>query len=168
MATLGQTPVLATPAEALEAMERHLSMVLRGKTLSEVGWKRPNPLTLLIPLTAIREDGGQDEYLFRFYFGYYPEWPPSVRAVNPETSEFRYPEDNRWVPRVQGTSELGFHPQYQNVGQLVCNSTTLEFYQVNHGCDPAHVWDAKRHTFALTLAVLRDYLKPPYYKGRQS
>lgn len=167
MARLGVAPIPVTPSRALEALEKHLPMVLRGQTLEAAGWKRLDPLTLLIPLQAFREDGRVDDYYLRFGFAYYPEWPPSVKAVNPETLRYDYPADQHWVPRVEGTNEIGFHLQYAGVGQLVCNSATLEFYQINHSCDLRHVWDSERHTFALTLSVLRDYLRPPYYKGRQ-
>ncbi len=157
-----------TPARAIEALEKHLRVVLQGQTLESVGWKQLDPLTLLIPLQAVREDGGTDDYYFRFGFAYYPEWPPSVRAVNPKTLRYDYPADVRWLPSVERCSEIGFHPQYNaSVGQLICNSSTLEFYQVRHSCEPWHLWDAGRHTFALTLNVLRDCLRPPYYRGRR-
>src|SRR5690348_14341481 len=102
MARPGEEPVPNTPARAQAALEADLPRVLRGRTLEEAGWKRPDALTLLVPLAGEREDGTVDEFLLRLQFGYYRDWPPSAQFVNPETGTYRYPDDVRWLPRIEG------------------------------------------------------------------
>ncbi len=78
MARAREAPLPNTPARAQAALDAHLPLALRGRTLDEVGWARPDPLTLLIPLSGIREDGTRDDFLLRLHFLYYPDWPPSA------------------------------------------------------------------------------------------
>jgi len=165
MAEIGKDPVPNTPAEAVAALNSHLPIVLRGKTMSEVGWERPDLLTLLIPLVGTRDDGADDKYLLRLNFGYYPEWPPSALFVNPDTKQYAYPSDISWLPIVEGNNGLAVHKDYNNQGQLICCSMTLEFYKVRHSVDPRHLWNSKGN-FAATLNAIKNALKPPYYKGR--
>lgn len=167
MARAGEEPLPSTPARARAALEADLPLVLRGRILEEAGWKRPDPLTLLIPLVGVREDRTEDDYLLRLHFGYYPDWPPSARFVNPETGTYRYPDDVRWLPRIEGANEIAVHANYDNRLQLICASVTLEFYQVRHGVADRLVWDPKVQNFAATLAAIRRGLGPPFYRRRQ-
>jgi hypothetical protein len=174
MALLGTIPVPNTPAQAIAALDAHLPLVLRGQTLKQASWRRPDLLTLLIPVMGFRSDDAQtkiveDEYLLRLRFGYYPEWPPSAQFINPLTNEFRDPEDKYWLPRIEGTNEIQVHANYGNAhGQVVCCSVTLEFYQVNHGCEERHIWDAQLQNFAATVNAITSALRSSYYKGRQA
>jgi len=166
MATIGADPVPVAPAVAKAALEAHLSKVLRGQSLEEAGWVRPDLLTLLIPLAGQLPGGEPDDFLLRFHFGYYPEWPPSAQFVNPETRRYTFPEDVSWVPKIEGTPEIQTHTNYNSGGQLICCSLTLEFYLVRHGVEEKHLWDSKTMNFGATLYAIRRGLGPQFYKGR--
>lgn len=168
MAQIGVAPIPNTPAGAKAAFEKDLDRVLKGKTLEELGWERSDSLTLFVPLTAVRENGDEDSYLLRLQFGYYPEWPPSAKFVNPKTKTYSPEDDRSWLPKIEGTNELGIHADYNNKGQLICCSLTLEFYLVGHGVEARHLWDHNLYNFAGTINTIKRYLRPPYYKGRQS
>jgi hypothetical protein len=171
-------------------VDRHLASVLAERTLESVGWARPDPLTLYVPLRGFTTptsafaygfdpseppaegerpfagapDG--DDYLLRLYFSYYPGWPPSAQFVNPATMQFG-PGDKAWLPMVSDTNELHVHASYGDSGkQVICCSATLEFYLVNHGVEDRHRWQPGS-SFAITLNVLSRYLRPPAYTGRQ-
>lgn len=176
--------------QARAALDRHLDKVLGGRVLEAVGWHRPDPLTLYVPLRGYTSatsasaygfdpsepptDGQQlfaeapegDDYLLRLYFSHYPTWPPSARFVNPATKEFG-PHEKEWLPNISGASELHVHAAYGDGGeQLICCSATLEFYLVNHDVQERHRW-RPGSSFAITLNTLSRYLRPPTYTGRQ-
>jgi hypothetical protein len=184
-------PVPADFGQARDAVDRHLGQVLAGRALESVGWERPDPLTLYIPLrgfstatTAVAygfdpagdpagADGAfadapaGDDYLLRLYFSHYPAWPPSARFVNPATRQFAA-GDRRWLPAINGASEVHVHANYAGTsGQVICCSVTLEFYQVNHGVADQHRWQPGS-SFASTLNVLSRYMRPPAYTGWQA
>lgn len=172
MAAINAEPVPNTPAAAHRALERDLPKVLRGRTLEDAGWHRPDDLTLLVPMQAEREDGGRDDFLLRLGFGYYPDWPPSAQFVNPATGRYDYPTDVQHLPRIEGSNELAVHSFYNSNGQypvvqLVCASVTLEFYLIRHAVEPMHLWDPSKQTFAATINGISHWMKAPYYKGRQ-
>jgi hypothetical protein len=164
VAQAGVDPVPSTPTLAIEALEKDLKKVLKGKTLEEVGWERPDPLTLLLPMVGVREDGTEDCYLLRLHFAYYPEWPPSALFVNPETRSYQYPQDEKYLPEIVG-NEIKMHANYNNKQQLICCSTTLEFYLVRHGVKPEHVWDKSHQNFWATISAIKRGLKFPIYRG---
>jgi hypothetical protein len=184
-------PVPVDFGQARDAVDRHLGQVLAGRALESVGWERPDPLTLYVPMRGFTtatptvaygfdpsEDlagaGGAfadapagDDYLLRLYFSHYPAWPPSARFVNPATRQFTA-GDERWLPMITGTNELYVHANYAGTGgQVICCSATLEFYQVNHGVAEQHRWQPGS-SFAATLNVLSRYMRPPAYTGRQA
>ncbi len=169
MVQIGQepVPVPVTPALAVAVVDRHLPIVLQGRTLDEAGWRRPTPLSLLVPLAAERADGGTDDFLLRLGFTYYPDWPPSALFVNPATGSYRYPDDRLHLPAIN-TPEIAVHAHFDGVPQLVCCSFVLEFYLVRHGGEVRHLWDPSLHTFAATLNAIRRALRQPYYQGRQT
>jgi hypothetical protein len=173
MARAKEVPIPNTPARAQAALDADLPLALRGRAFEETGWSRPDPLTLLIPLVAVREDGTHDDYLLKLNFLYYDDWPPSAQFVNRETHTYRFADDVRWLPKIEGTNEIAVHPQYDlpagaGKTQLICASVTLEFYQVLHSVEARLVWDPKVQTFAATLAAIERVLRKPFYKGRQA
>jgi hypothetical protein len=150
-----------------ETFQRDLQSVLKGDTLTDRGWSQPDGLTLLVPMLAENAQQGQvDLYLLRLFFDHYPKGPPSAQFINPLTMEYRFPDDVRWVPKCENAPDIHFHPNYNNGGQLICSSTTLEFYKVNHDVKPEHVWDSTRMNFLATLAAIRRGLTPAHYRGR--
>lgn len=169
MAEIGQDPVLPTPASALAALERDLPVVLEGRTLEQAGWLRPEPLTLVLPLLA--DTPPRDFYFLRLNFAYYSEWPPSARFVNPYTLEYQIGSDRHWLPKIEGTPEIQVHENYGSVGQLICCSATLEFYQIRHDVKAENVWNPKTdpdaHNFAFTINAVKRALLSAFYKGRQ-
>jgi len=164
MAAVNETPV-AAPARGIEALERDLPVVLRGRPVEEAGWCRFDDLTLLIPLWSI----AFDFYLLRLQFHCYPEWPPSAQFVNPVTKEYKVGHDTIWLPSIEAP-HIRVHADYSGQKrQLICNSSTLEFYEVRHGLDhPDHIWRSDRQNFNHTLSTISHALQREYYRGRQS
>lgn len=149
-----------------EAFQRDLQRVLRDASLSDRGWVKQDELTLLVPMIAESMDGRADLYLLRLVFDHYPKGPPSAQFVNPLTLSYSYPQDACWVPRSEGANHIHFHTNYNGFGQLICSSTTLEFYKVNHDVAAENVWNAERMNFLSTLAAIRSGLAPAFYRGR--
>jgi len=150
----------------MEAFRRDLQAVLKDATLTDKGWAMPDDLTLLVPMLAQNPQGTVDLYLLRLFFDHYPKAPPSAQFVNPITLSYKYPEDVSWVPRSEGAQDIGFHTNYCGSGQLICSSTTLEFYKVNHSVNAEHVWNPERMNFLATLAAIKRGLVPSFYRGR--
>lgn len=153
-----------------EAFQRDLQSVLKGDTLTDRGWSQPDGLTLLVPMLAENAQQGQvDLYLLRLFFDHYPKGPPSAQFLNPLTMSYSFPDDVCWVPKCEGLQDLNFHTNYGgSSGQVICSSTTLEFYKVNHDVKPEHVWDPTRMNFVATLAAIRRGLAPAHYRGRST
>ncbi len=158
--------VVAGVAAIEEDIPRVLSLI-GASSLEELGWSRPNPLSLLIPLLGIHE-GKKDDYLLRLGFQAYRQWPPSAQFVNPETLAYRYPDDQQHVPKLT-SPECTTHVAYRrNQGglpiQLVCCSATLEFYDVLHNVDSQLVWRGEE-TFYTTIQAIQKAFGSAY-KGR--
>lgn len=162
----GMKPVANTPADAIAALDSHLPLVTRGRSLAELGWERPDPLTLFVPMHGHAVDGSVDEYLLKLGFGHYPDWPPSAQFVNPSTRTYAKGQDERWLPRiVDPSNEIKTHADYNREQQLICCSTTLEFYAVGHSFKPEHGWDPATQNLAATLNAIERGLRPPLYRG---
>lgn len=180
-------PQLADPAEAATAVDVHLASMLRGGAPELVGWDRPDPLSLYVPLRGFTAGTDAcsygfdpaaahiapypqlppgDDYLLRLYFSHYPQSPASAQFVNPATRRFDPATDLSWLPNIQGATEVFVHPSYNMGGQLICCSATLEFYLVNHDVEPKHQW-TPGSSFAQLLNTLSRYLRPDTYQGRQ-
>lgn len=149
-----------------EAFARDLEIVLKGASPAERGWAVPNDLTLLVPLFASAAAGTSDFYLLKLFFDHYDSGPPSAQFVNPITMSYSFPGDVIWVPRIEGHTAIAFHANYSNQGQLICSSTTLEFYKVNHGVEDGHIWRQGQMTFLTTISAIKAGLAQPFYKGR--
>lgn len=150
-----------------EAFQRDLKEVLGDDTLIARGWSQPDDLTLLVPMIAENPQSGQaDFYLLRLVFDHYPKGPPSAQFINPITMTYVHTSDRPWLPKCEGAQDIHFHPNYNDSGrQLICSSTTLEFYKVNHDVKAEHVW-TEQMNFKVTLSAIRRGLAPPFYKGR--
>jgi len=150
-----------------EAFDRHLAQALRGRQLAELGWRRHDDLTLLVDMSAVHPQTAKtDSFLLRLVFDHYPNNPPSAQFVNPETKKYEGTQDASHIPQIEGAQHIHFHPNYNGTGQLICSSTTLEFYKVQHGVDAAHRWDARPHSFLDTIAAIKSGLAQPFYRGR--
>lgn len=152
--------------EGRAAFARDLARKLNGRTLTEVAWSQPDDLTLLVPIFAQRLDLAPDFYLLRLAFDCYPKFPPSAQFVNPKTLVFDNPADLCWLPKIDGHPAIATHASYNGGGQLICSSTTREFYDVKHDVDEKNVWVEGQRTFGDTLAAIHTGLQAPYYKGR--
>ena len=168
MAKAGTAPILATPSDAIAAFERDLIKALRNRTLEEAGWRRLDDMTLLVPLQGRQANGTIDDYLLRLGFAYYPDWPPTAQFVNPQTLNYDKATDKCWLPKIDGCPEIAVHPDYQNRGQLICCSLTLEFYAVLHGVQENHVWNPEKHNFSATIHQIDWALGTQFYKGRHA
>lgn len=151
-----------------EAFARDLEIALKGASPAERGWAVPNDLTLLVPLFARTADGNMDAYLLKLFFDHYSNGPPSAQFVNPLTLSYSYLDDVMWVPYIEGHPDIAFHANYNNERQLICSSTTLEFYKVNHSVREEHVWRTGEMTFLATIAAIKVGLLPPFYKRRST
>lgn len=165
MLILGKAPVQDI-AQGQVAFAADLSRFLGQRSLDEVGWAKPDDLTLLVPLFGTRAGGGRDPYLLRLYFDHYPTWPPSALFVNPLTLTYKYRDDVQWVPETNYPQEIAFHTNYPPGIQLICCSLTLEFYKVNHSVEEAMIWREEKHKFTSTIAAIKRALVQPHYMGR--
>lgn len=168
MATANTYPTIDIAA-GLAALEEDIPRVLRlenATSLAELGWTRPNNLTLFVPMMGSR-NGVTDEYLLRLGFQAYRKWPPSTQFVNPETLTYCSPEDQHHVPKLT-SPECHTHIDYKNPKgttiQLICSSATLEFYEVLHSVKPEHIW-RDTDTFFTTITVIRKAFTS-FYQGR--
>jgi hypothetical protein len=161
-------PVPSTPADAAAALDDDLPVVLKGASLDDVEWMRPDPLTLVVPLIGGRPGTAGQLYFLKLNFGYYRAWPPSALFVNPMSLQYDKTKDKIWLPNISGCQEIAVHPDYQEKGQLICCSSTLEFYMVGHGVEAKHMWDPKSQNFAATINAIRRALRSDFYKGRQT
>lgn len=151
------------------ALDADLPRVLRAldaSNLDELGWTRPNALTLVVPLEG-RHDSAVDRFTLRLGFHAYPSWPPGAQFVNPATLAYDGAGDRVHVPRLV-SPECHTHVDYQKSNgekiQLICCSATQEFYDVLHPVDPAHEW-RDGSTFLTTFFAIQRALKS-HYQGR--
>lgn len=154
-------PQAVDPFTSRAAIQRHLPGALEGYLYEYDGDR-----TIFLLLTAKKGTGETDQYLVRFSFLYYPDWPPSVTFLNPDTKQY---DGSHW-PNISGSSRLAFHPRYGDApAGMVCNSMTFEYYFWG-GHSPAEDirWSKENYTFAATIAELVDHLNPPFYQGRQT
>lgn len=170
MASHSERPTidLAAGRVVLEADLPRVLASLGVEALEELGWRRPDGRTLLVPISG--ELGGQqEEYLLSLCFLTGRDWPPSAQFVNPETLDYVIPDDFHHLPIVE-TPELQVHTKYQSQHgktlQLICSSATFEYYDVLHNGDDRILWQAK-DTFFHTIAAIRRGMGSGY-KGRQA
>lgn len=168
MAIANQRPTVDVQAGAAaldEDIPRVLALMSAAR-LEDLGWARPNRLTLLVPMSGEFENARTD-FLLRLGFQAYRKWPPSAQFVNPETLAFEHPKDDRFVPRLTST-ECQTHVAYTRPGrgttQLICCSATLEFYDVLHDVKSEHVW-RETDTFYATIVAVQKAMAS-FYKGR--
>lgn len=166
MASLNLSP---TPdiQRGIEALEHDLPLVLKGRSIEQAGWCLLDQLTLLVPFFAKSPTLLSDFYLLKLNFSCYPEWPPGAQFVNPSTLNYVPGEDKKWLPHCEGTTEIAFHDNYQGK-QLICCSTTLEFYEIRHGVNAEHIWRHPHQNFSATIAAINSGLRPDYYRGPQA
>jgi hypothetical protein len=139
----------------LAAIEEDLPRVLRAldmTSIEDLGWTRPNKLTLLVPMAG-QFQGKTEDFLLKLGFQAYRSWPPSAQFVNPETQHYVQGQDRHHIP-ILTSSECHTHPEYGKPGggsvQLICCSATLEFYDVRHSVQPEHHW---RDTFTFLTTI---------------
>lgn len=153
-------PEATDPEQARKALLTHMGVALDGYTYEYDGDR-----TIDIHMTGTSDSGATDEYLVRLGFLYYPDWPPTVTFLNPKTNKY---DGTHW-PQPTASSRLQFNSAYGDApAGMVCNSMTFEYYFWG-GHSPAENirWRNDVHTFAATLAELRDHLRPPHYKGKK-
>ena len=156
-------------ATALDEDIPRILRIMEASSLEDLGWSRPNKLSLLVPMAGIHQ-GNEDHYLLRLGFQAYRKWPPSAQFVNPETKGYVYPNDQRFVPKLTSPecyTHIAYRPTPQaNPVQLVCCSAILEFYEVLHQVKPEHLW-RETDTFLTTIMAIRKALTS-FYGGRFS
>lgn len=162
---IAPTPVLDI-ARGIASLDEDIPRVFTvlGKTsIDELGWKRPDKSTLLIPMEGIL-NGDVQHYLLRLAFPAYRRWPPSALFVNPETLAYQYPADQHHLPMLT-SPECYIHPSYAfpnaRPGQLICCSATQEFYDMAHQVEPDQLWKEK-NTFLTTIMAIRRALASSY------
>lgn len=169
MAKANEQPTLDVQAGAA-ALDEDIPRVLKlfsASSLEELGWSRPNRLSLLIPMIGTYLEK-EDEYLLRLGFQAYRRWPPSAQFVNPASLAYVYPQDQHFVPKLT-SPECHTHIAYQQKPhvtsiQLICCSATLEFYDTLHSVQPDHVW-RESDTFFTTITAIQKAMAS-FYQGR--
>ena len=153
-------PTATDPDLARKALVAHLEAALEGFTYDYDGDR-----TIDVEMTGITGSGAPDKYLVRLGFLYYPDWPPTVTFLNPETKKY---DGTNW-PEAIGSQRLQFYSAYGDAPcGMVCNSMTFEYYfWGGHAAAESIRWKKGVHTFAGTLAELTDHLQPPHYKGKK-
>lgn len=153
------TPPTIDAQAGAAALDEDLPRVLEllgADSIEQLGWSRPNRLTLLVPMWGTHS-GNRDEYLLRLGFQAYRRWPPSAQFVNPGTLAYRHPDDEKCMPRLT-SDECHTHTSYAKPGggtvQLICCSAVLEFYEVLHDVKAEHVW-RETDTFFTTIMAIR-------------
>lgn len=166
MAIANQRPTIDVQAGAA-ALDEDIPRVLRvleASSLEQLGWRRPDRLTLLVPFTGIHQNR-QDEFLLRLAFAAYRRWPPSAQFVNPDTLAYSYPADQHFVPKLNSpgcTTHIGYTNNHQRSHvQLICCSATQEFYDVLHDVQPEFLWRDK-DTFLTTITAIRRAFSSSY------
>lgn len=154
-------PQVTDPLIARTALQAHMAKALEGYRYEYDGDR-----AIYVFMNGEQADGTEHEYLLRLTFLFYPDWPPSVTFLNPETRRY----DRTHWPKVSGSGRVAFYPSYGDAPTgLVCNSMTFEYYfWGGHSPREAIRWKRGVHTFAATLAEIRDHLRPPHYQGRAS
>jgi hypothetical protein len=135
-------------------------------TLDELGWSRPNPHTLLVPMQGTFGDKTEN-YLLKLHFRTGRDWPPGAQFVNPETFDYVYPADVSHLPILEANHAY-LHPHFNSNGfasQLICCSATLEYYESLHGGEQKFLWQSA-DTFLVTLDAIGRALNSAAYKGR--
>lgn len=135
-------------------------------SIDELGWRRPTPHTLLIPMTGTAA-GKSDDFLLKLHFRSGREWPPSAQFVNPETLDYTFPTDARHLPILEA-SHVYVHPNISALGrqlQLICCSATYEYYDILHSGEEQFLWQ-NNDTFLVTLDAIRRAMGSASYKGR--
>jgi len=158
---------LAAGLKALEEDLPRVVNVLGVTSLSDLGWSRPKPLVLLVPMKATWQ-GQEDAYLLRLSFEAYRRWPPSARFVNPATQDYVHPDDQHHVPKLT-SPECQTHIAYQMNAQapkmqLICCSATFEFWDVLHDVEEHHMWRGTE-TFLTTINAIQKAFGS-HYQGR--
>jgi hypothetical protein len=154
-------------AAALDEDLPRVLAVLGVSSLEELGWSRPNRLSLLVPMKGVWQ-GRTDEFVLRLGFQAYRKWPPSAQFVNPATGAYAPPDDQQFVPKLT-SPECQTHVAYQRTPQsakiqLICCSATLEFYEVLHSVNQDHVW-SEGTRFLATINAIQKALGS-HYQGR--
>lgn len=168
MAKANERPTVDVQA-GLAALEEDIPRVLKvldAASLEELGWSRPNKLTLLVPMTGVYQEK-TDEFVLRLGFTAYRTWPPSAQFVNPATMTYEHPTDQHHIPKLT-SPECHTHAAYPSPGggtmQLICCSATLEFYDVLHGVEEHFVWRDTDTFYTTIMAIRRAFTS--YYQGR--
>lgn len=171
MARANELPTqdLQAGATALDEDIPRVLRIMEASSLEDLGWSRPNKLSLLVPMAGMHQCN-EDHYLLRLGFQAYRKWPPSAQFVNPETKGYVYPNDQRFVPKLM-SPECYTHVAYRPTAQaypvqLICCSAILEFYEVLHQVKPEHLWK-ETDTFLTTIMAIRKALTS-FYGGRFS
>lgn len=153
-----ELPTLADPVEARAAWTADAPLALLGLT-----WVEETPNSIAVDMPATRADGTIDMYLLRLDFSYYRDWPPRATFLDRET---RTPSAAAW-PNVEGAPEVSFHAVYGDAPHgMVCNSLFFEYYfWGGHSPNEGIAWDGTRMTFAASLNLIKECLRPPFYIG---
>lgn len=152
-------PEPTDPELAKAALQKHMTAALDGCDYEYNGDR-----TILLKMKAVDPQGETEDYLVQMKFLYYPDWPPCVSFLNPETRSY---DGTHW-PALADSPKMGIHPACEGApAGMVCNSMTFEYYfWGGHNPGDGITWKKGVHTFAATIAELTDHLGPRHYIGR--
>lgn len=171
------TPAKSDPAVARARLERDVKIVEAHRRALEWGWELEpdyDGLRLYVNMWALDEEGNRlDDYHIDMDMSYYPDYPPGVTFVNPETRSFEFGTDLKWFPRWGSTppytklcAGLSPNPPGQRKVQVIRNTMFLNHYLEGTEQQPCGAWNPDRNTFFATLYILQQLLTRPHYGGR--
>lgn len=124
------------------------------------GWRiAPSPLTSVEFYATLTSRVDSQSYMFRIEASGYPDEPPSIRCVNPETKD---PMDAKAWPNCEG-----FRPP--PTADLCLNMTREGLKQLHPDWqnDPQRAWDSSGNPIWRVLQALQDRLDDrAKYHGR--
>ena len=170
MASHGVRPTtdLAAARNVLAEDIPRVLKLLGAESIEQLGWQKTGDRTLYVPITGTLSDM-TEKYLLRLMFLTGRDWPPSAQFVNPETLEYKIPDDMHHLPKLE-SPEVHVHHKYGSQHgreiQLICCSATYEYYDVLHGGEVRHLWTPK-DDFYLTVSAIQRAMGS-HYKGRQA
>jgi hypothetical protein len=88
------------PAQALLYLRADLEAYPVPEEMARFAWAiEPWPLTSLLFYITMTSNVDQQSWMMRLACDNYPEWPPSIKCVNPQTKD---PNDANAWPKCQG------------------------------------------------------------------
>jgi hypothetical protein len=162
------------PPLAVAAVEEFLEDENWQMMAKQYGWviQKLDPITLIVVLKARILDGLKDTFTLRLTCETCPAMPPDVRFVNPDTLDYDFTTDKKYVAKLTSPSctthlSYSYNPPYKYGPQLVCTSMSYGYYVSNHSPTVEQKWEPLRHSIGSSIEIVHRTLQSlQYYQGR--